>query len=148
MDNEVYRDLTHEQVKQVAGAWLASREFEVRTEVKIPSGRIVDVAGINPRGEIWIIECRSRRRLADLVEAHKKYGGWAHKLYLAAPQSWVQELRFARKAGAGWFDSYGVGLIHAEHCLLTVDQEAAFRRVPASAQSWMRAAVAQATLRM
>lgn len=142
------RGLSHSQVVSLASAWLSDLGYAIGTEAKLPSGRIADVAGVNTRHEIAIIECKSRLRASDIEQAAKKYGSHCNWLYIACPFSWRLEIERGTKLLGGWTQHFGLGLIAAQCDVLHLQQRPAYRQQPRSRLAWIEAQSLQTRLRM
>jgi hypothetical protein len=65
------------------GRHLRTRDFATLTEFVPVAGLRVDVAALGPRGEVWIVECKSCR--ADFASDRKWTGylGWCDRFFWA-----------------------------------------------------------------
>ena len=94
-----------------AARWLRSLGFVSVPELALPSGRRADLAALNARGDIWIVEIKSS--LADLRADHKWQDYRAHcdRLFFAFTQDLPCEI-FPAETGLVVADAYGAYL----HC--------------------------------
>jgi len=71
---------------------LASHDFVTVEELIPTSGRRVDVMALGPKGEIWIVECKSSR--ADFQSDHKwqDYLEWADRFFWAVDEHFPTDL--------------------------------------------------------
>jgi len=71
---------------------LASHGFAVLEEVVPARGLRVDVMGLGPKGEIWVVECKSCR--ADFTSDAKWEGylAWADRFFFAVDEDFPTEL--------------------------------------------------------
>ncbi|MFQ3666793.1 MAG: MmcB family DNA repair protein [Sphingomonadaceae bacterium] len=65
-------------------------------EVPLANGRRVDVMGLSPQGEIWLVEVKTA--LSDLAGDRKweQYLGWCDRFFWAVPQALAPELGHPR----------------------------------------------------
>ena len=71
---------------------LASLDF-VSVEELIPSpGLRVDVMGLGPRGEVWIIECKSSRTDFQTDQKWQGYLEWCDRYFWAVDEAFPTEL--------------------------------------------------------
>jgi hypothetical protein len=85
---------------------LASHDFAALTEVVPVPGLRVDVMGLGPRGEVWVIECKSG--LADL-RADRKWQGyldWCDRYFWAVEPGFPCEV-LPEGGGLILADAYG-----------------------------------------
>lgn len=71
---------------------LASHDFVSIEEFTPERGRRVDVMALGPRGEIWVVECKSSR--ADFTSDAKWQGylGWCDRYFWAVDDAFPTEL--------------------------------------------------------
>ena len=71
---------------------LLSYDFVSVDELVPSSGRRVDVMALGPKGEIWIVECKSSR--ADFQSDHKwqDYLQWCDRYFWAVDQEFPSEI--------------------------------------------------------
>jgi len=71
---------------------LSARGFATLTEFTPARGKRVDVIAIHPRGEIWVVECKSGR--ADFVSDHKwrGYVPWGDRFFWAVDTAFPQDI--------------------------------------------------------
>ena len=71
---------------------LLAHDFVTVEELTPSSGLRVDVMGLGPRGEIWIVECKSSR--ADFQSDHKWQGylEWCDRFFWAVDEAFPSEL--------------------------------------------------------
>ncbi|PRY79793.1 hypothetical protein CLV80_102442 [Yoonia maritima] len=89
---------------------LYSYDFVSVEEFVPTSGRRVDVMGLGPKGEIWIIECKSSR--ADL-QSDKKWQGyleWCDRFFWAVDSGFPADL-LPDDTGLIIADGYGAEII-------------------------------------
>lgn len=113
--------------------WLHSLGFVSVPELALPSGRRADLAALNARGDIWIVEIKSS--LADLRADRKWQDYRAHcdRLFFAFTQKLPCEI-FPDDTGLIVADAYGAYL----HC------EAPEHRLAAPTRKRMTARIAMA----
>lgn len=90
MDNEPYRDLTHQQCEAVIQATGQSEGNVVLRQFTLPDGRIADLFVIHKTGEFHIIEVKTRFMPTLVYAAMRKYWMWCDKLWVASPQIRVE----------------------------------------------------------
>lgn len=120
-------------VARGAGRWLRSLGFVSVPELALPSGRRADLAALNARGDIWIVEIKSS--LADLRADRKWQDYRAHcdRLFFAFTQDLPCEI-FPEDTGLIVADAYGAHL----HC------EAPEHRLAAPTRKLMTTRIAMA----
>lgn len=71
---------------------LLTHGFAAVEELVPAPGLRVDVMALGPRGEIWVVECKSGR--ADFLSDHKWQGylGWCDRFFWAVNESFPTEL--------------------------------------------------------
>lgn len=71
---------------------MLSHNFVTVEELVPTSGLRVDVMGLGPKGEIWVVECKSSR--ADFQSDHKWQGylEWCDRFFWAVDQNFPTEL--------------------------------------------------------
>ncbi|WP_323036272.1 MmcB family DNA repair protein [Pararhodobacter sp.] len=71
---------------------LRSHDFATLDEVTPIAGLRVDVMGLGPKGEIWVVECKSCR--ADFTSDHKWQGylDWCDRFFWAVPAEFPTEI--------------------------------------------------------
>ncbi|WP_322866568.1 MmcB family DNA repair protein [Aquicoccus sp. G2-2] len=90
---------------------LASLDFEAVEEFTPERGKRVDVMALGPKGEVWVIECKSSR--ADFLSDQKWSGylEWCDRYFWAVDTDFPTELLPAQ-TGLIIADSYDAELIH------------------------------------
>ncbi len=85
---------------------LRSYDFAPLCELVLATGLRVDVIGVGPRGEIWIVECKSSR--ADFVSDRKWTGylEWCDRFFWAVDADFPTDL-LPPEAGLVIADAYG-----------------------------------------
>lgn len=138
--NEV---LSHFGLVNRAVSILRRRGIEVVTELKLPNGRIADIAYLGAADRLHIIEAKIDFRPGHLTEARYRYGQFCDFLWIAVPINY--ELPPAvTMPGARWsspddmtgickVDREGLGYVrHASHrhppALALADARSALRR--------------------
>jgi hypothetical protein len=113
--------------------WLRSMGLACVAELPLPSGRRADLAALNARGDIWIVEIKSSP--ADLRADHKWQDYRAHcdRLFFAFTQDMPCDM-FPPDTGLIVADAYGAYL----HC------EAPEHRLAAPTRKLMTARIAMA----
>lgn len=84
---------------------LIGHDFVTLTEIVPKAGLRVDVMALGPRGEIWVIECKSSR--SDFV-SDKKWSGyleWCDRFFWAVDEAFPAEL-LPKESGLILADSY------------------------------------------
>ena len=96
-------------VARGTGRLLRSLGFACISELALPSGRRADLAALNERGEIWIVEIKSS--VEDLRADHKweDYRAHCDRLFFAFTQDMPCEL-FPKDTGLIVADAYGAHL--------------------------------------
>jgi hypothetical protein len=71
---------------------LRSHDFATLDEVTPEPGLRVDVMALGPRGEIWVVECKSSR--ADFTSDRKWQGylGWCDRFFWAVPADFPHDI--------------------------------------------------------
>ena len=71
---------------------LLTHDFVTVEELTPIAGRRVDVMALGPKGEVWVIECKSSR--ADFTSDHKWQGylEWADRFFWAVDEAFPVEL--------------------------------------------------------
>ncbi len=89
---------------------LRSHDFVSVEELTPTSGLRVDVMGLGPKGEVWIIECKSSR--ADFASDHKWQGylEWCDRFFWAVDAAFPTEL-LPDDSGLIIADSYDAEII-------------------------------------
>ena len=87
----------------------AEHDFACAEEVTLASGLRVDVLALGPRGEIWVIECKSSR--ADFLSDGKwqQYLPWADRFFWAVGPDFPLDL-LPDETGLILADGYGAEL--------------------------------------
>jgi hypothetical protein len=89
---------------------LRSYDFATLEEFSPVSGLRVDVMALGPKGEFWVIECKSSR--ADFMADHKWQGylEWSDRFFWAVPPDFPVDIL---PAGCGLIraDAYGAEII-------------------------------------
>lgn len=90
---------------------LRSHDFATLDEVTPRPGLRVDVMALGPRGEIWVIECKSSRD--DFVTDRKwhDYLGWCDRFFWAVPTGFPTEI-LPEEAGLIVADDYFGEILH------------------------------------
>ena len=91
--------------------WLRSLDFAPLVEVAPARGLRVDVMGLGPKGEIWVVECKSSR--ADFRADHKWQGylEWCDRFFWAVDAEFPQEI-LPQGTGLVLGDGFGAELLH------------------------------------
>ena len=86
------RALPGQQLARGVCRLLLSHDFVALEEVTLVSGLRVDVMGLCPKGEIWVVECKSSR--ADFTSDRKWQGylEWADRFFWAVDADFPQDL--------------------------------------------------------
>ncbi|MCB1397140.1 MAG: MmcB family DNA repair protein [Rhodobacter sp.] len=71
---------------------LRSHDFATLDEVAPRPGLRVDVMGLGPRGEVWIIECKSSRGDFQSDRKWQGYLEWCDRYFWAVPQDFPAEI--------------------------------------------------------
>jgi len=89
---------------------LAARGLACLTEMVPAPGLRVDVMALGPKGEIWIVECKSSR--ADFTADHKWRGylAWCDRFLWAVPPDFPREI-LPEGAGLMLADAHGAELL-------------------------------------
>ena len=89
---------------------MLSHDFVTVEELVPTSGLRVDVMALGPRGEVWVIECKSGR--ADFQSDHKWQGylGWCDRFFWAVDADFPTEL-LPDDTGLIIADAYGAEII-------------------------------------
>ena len=89
---------------------LLTHNFVSLTELVPTRGLRVDVMALGPKGEIWIIECKSNRE--DFISDHKWEGylEWCDRYFWAVDEAFPTEL-FPAKTGLIIADGYDAEII-------------------------------------
>ncbi|WP_342078676.1 MmcB family DNA repair protein [Yoonia sp. SS1-5] len=84
--------LPGQKLARGVGRHLRSHDFVSVEELTPTSGLRVDVMGLGPKGEVWIVECKSSR--ADFQSDHKWQGyiEWCDRLFFAVDSAFPTEL--------------------------------------------------------
>lgn len=90
---------------------LLSYDYVSLLEFIPKTGRRVDVIGLGPKGEIWIVECKSS--VADFQSDHKwqDYLEWCDRYFWAVDKNFPIEL-LPSKSGLIIADPYDAEIIH------------------------------------
>ncbi|WP_308429215.1 MmcB family DNA repair protein [Paramylibacter ulvae] len=98
---------------------LHEMNFASITEFIPTRGLRVDVMAITPKGEIWIVECKSSR--TDFASDNKWQGylDWCDKFFFAIPPDFSTDI-LPTEYGLIFADSYG-GAIHRPSSLTTLN---------------------------
>ena len=89
---------------------LASHDFVCVEEFTPERGRRVDVMALGPKGEIWVIECKSSR--ADFMSDGKWEGylGWCDRYFWAVDEAFPSDL-LPPETGLIMADAYDAEII-------------------------------------
>lgn len=89
---------------------LATYDFVTVEELTPTRGRRVDVMALGPKGEIWIVECKSSR--ADFMSDHKwqDYLEWCDRYFWAVDADFPIEL-LPEDSGLIIADGYGAEIV-------------------------------------
>lgn len=81
-----------QRLAQGVARLLASMDYAALTEVTPRPGLRVDLMALGPRGEIWVIECKSSR--VDFVSDRKWQGylDWCDRFFWAVPVDFPREI--------------------------------------------------------
>lgn len=85
MDNEPYRDLTHDEAADLVAATAQRAGNKAYREFPLPNGRVADVLIKTAQGNIEIIEVKLNFKASYAESAFDKYWPYCHRLYLAIP---------------------------------------------------------------
>jgi hypothetical protein len=85
MDNEPYRDLTHDEAAEILATLITSANNVVFREYRLPSGAIADVLVITDNIEVTIYEVKTGYKASLIANAQQKYAHWCNRLYVAIP---------------------------------------------------------------
>jgi hypothetical protein len=104
---------------------LMDQGFAIVPEMTLKTGRRADLAGLSPKGEIWIIEIKSS--LEDLRADNKwrEYREFCDRFYFATHQG-VAQSHFPIEAGFILSDAYGAEIVSPspEHRLAAAARKA------------------------
>ncbi|MEL6208289.1 MAG: MmcB family DNA repair protein, partial [Pseudomonadota bacterium] len=94
----------------VSRALAGAHDFACAEEVTLATGLRVDVMALGPRGEIWVIECKSSR--ADFTSDGKWQGylDWADRFFWAVGPDFPTDLLPA-ETGLILADGYGAEIV-------------------------------------
>lgn len=89
---------------------LSSHDFACLEEFVPERGKRVDVMGVGPKGELWVVECKSSR--ADFMSDSKWQGylDWCDRFFWAVDQDFPLEL-LPEESGLIIADAYGGEII-------------------------------------
>jgi len=89
---------------------MLSHDFVTVEELVPTSGLRVDVMALGPKGEVWVVECKSGR--ADFQSDHKWQGylGWCDRFFWAVDADFPTEL-LPDDTGLIIADAYGAEII-------------------------------------
>jgi len=89
---------------------MRAHDFVTVEELVPTSGLRVDVMGLGPKGEVWVIECKSSR--ADYMSDHKWQGylEWCDRFFWAVDADFPTEL-LPQETGLIIADGYGGEII-------------------------------------
>lgn len=73
-------------------------------------GKRVDVAALGPKGEIWVIECKSSRADFQTDTKWQDYLEWCDRFYFAVPTDFPTEI-LPSDHGLMFADGYGAEII-------------------------------------
>jgi hypothetical protein len=79
-------------------------------EVTLPSGLRVDVMALGPRGEIWIVECKSCRADYRADGKWPGYTDWADRFFFAVPTDFPHAI-LPEETGLMIADAYGAEVL-------------------------------------
>ena len=81
-----------QQLARGVARHLRGHDFCCIEELTLPTGRRVDVMALGPKGEIWVVECKSSR--ADFAADRKwtDYLDWCDRYFWAVDAAFPQEL--------------------------------------------------------
>ncbi len=85
MDNEPYRDLTHNEACDLLAGFLRQQQIHVFREQPLPSGKIADILYFDRSMDISIVEVKTVLKASLVDQAWDKYKPWCHRLYVAVP---------------------------------------------------------------
>ena len=69
---------------------LRTHDFAVLEEFTPERGKRVDVMALGPKGELWVVECKSSR--ADFTSDGKCYLDWADRYFWAVDEAFPTDL--------------------------------------------------------
>ncbi|GLQ34642.1 hypothetical protein GCM10007939_09250 [Amylibacter marinus] len=89
---------------------LAQLNYRTLTEFTLSTGRRVDVIGLGPRGEVWIVECKSSK--ADFQSDSKwmDYLEWCDRFFWATPLGFPLDI-LPKNMGIICADPYGAEIV-------------------------------------
>lgn len=95
-----------QRIARGVGRLLSSLNHAVLTEFVPARGLRVDVISIGPKGEVWIVECKSCR--ADFMSDRKWQGylEWCDRYFWAVDEAFPQEM-LPEETGLIMADAYG-----------------------------------------
>jgi hypothetical protein len=128
-----------QRLAQGVGRLMHSLDFAPLTEVTPRPGLRVDVMALGPRGEIWVVECKSSR--VDFTSDRKwpGYLDWCDRFFWAVPPDFPREI-LPGTGGLIVADDWGAEIVQmpAEHLLAASRRRALtlrFARMAAFRQS-------------
>ena len=86
--------------------FLRSYDFVSVLEFSPKKGRRVDVAALGPKGEIWVVECKSSRVDFQTDTKWHQYLEWCDRFYFAVPPDFPVEI-LPPEHGLIFADGYG-----------------------------------------
>jgi hypothetical protein len=94
----------------VCRALSAAHDFACVEELTLPTGLRVDVMALGPKGEVWVVECKSSR--ADLAADAKWQGylDWADRFFWAVGPDFPVEI-LPEATGLILADAFGAEIV-------------------------------------
>ncbi|WP_120502046.1 MmcB family DNA repair protein [Roseovarius sp. EL26] len=89
---------------------LLGYDFACVTEFTPERGRRVDVMAVGPKGEIWVVECKSSRADFQTDSKWEGYLGWCDRYFWAVDASFPAEL-LPENTGLMIADAYGAEIV-------------------------------------
>lgn len=120
---------------------LASLDFVTVVELVPRTGLRVDVMGLGPKGEVWIVECKSSRE--DFMSDQKWHGylEWCDRYFWAVDESFPTDL-LPDSSGLIIADAYEAEIVRmaAEHKVAPARRNALIRKFARHAATRLHAA--------
>jgi DNA repair protein MmcB-like len=125
MDNEPYRDITHDEAADLIASAARNRGSFASREFRLPSGRIADVLIQSPDGNIDIVEVKETIIDSLIAVAYGKYWHWCSRLWVASPHPFLHGA-IEPPWPIQWPQAHdSVGLLHVQWERITQDRIAA-----------------------
>ena len=98
--------------------YLVTLDFAPLTEVTPERGLRVDVMAVGPKGELWVIECKSGRRDYQTDHKWRNYLGWCDRFFWAVETDFPVDI-LPEASGVILCDGFGAEMLRmpAEHRL-------------------------------